>query len=75
LGQVLLRLHRNLEHAQRTQQETERQFAVWQARWSTRRDQIAQRLALIDAELEKLPSPPRLRPHLSVVSEHSEFAP
>src|SRR4029077_10986833 len=67
LGATLLRLQQNLEQTQKVDNQAEVQFRSWQEKWSSRRDQIAQRLALIDSQLEQLVQNNRQRPQLSLV--------
>ena len=66
LGRVLARLRKNVAQSQQLEDSMERQFAAWQARWSERRQQIANRLSLIDTELERL-MPAAPRPQLAVI--------
>ena len=66
LGRVLARLRRNVAQSQQLEDSMERQFAAWQSRWAERKHQIASRLSLIDAELERL-MPAPARPQLAVV--------
>ena len=70
LGETLLRLQRTLERSRQSEQDTERQFHLWRSNWSTKKEQIAKRLALIDAELERLvPERACGGPHLSIIGD------
>ncbi len=44
------------------------QFESWQKKWAGRRDQIAQRLTLIDSQLEQFSEYNRQKPQLSLVT-------
>lgn len=70
LGESLLRLQLNVEQTRSTESLAEEQFDEWQARWSERRDQISQRLELIDRQLESLVQSQPSRPQLSLVADH-----
>jgi hypothetical protein len=72
LGRVLARLRRNVAQSQQLEDSMERQFAAWQSRWAERKQQIASRLSLIDAELERL-MPAPARPQLAVVHGSSRM--
>lgn len=70
LGESLLRLQLNLEQTRTTEDAAEEQFHEWRARWSERREQISQRLELIDRQLETLVQSQQSRPQLSLVAGH-----
>ncbi|MBI3865620.1 MAG: hypothetical protein HY290_27420 [Planctomycetia bacterium] len=70
LGESLLRLQLHLEQARTTEVAAEEQFDSWRARWSERREQISQRLELIDRQLESLVQSQPTRPQLSLVAGH-----
>jgi len=67
LGQSLLRLHRTLEQSRTEQENVESLMKSWQARWSTRRDEIARRLELIESQLQQMGRSAPPAPRLSVV--------
>jgi len=67
VGESLRRLQQHLEAARRSEDQVEKQFEAWQEKWSSRRDQIAQRLALIDSQLEQLVQTNPPKPQLSLV--------
>jgi hypothetical protein len=70
LGESLQRLQLNLEEAPSTDMVAEDQFHEWRSRWSQRREQISQRLALLDRQLESLVRGQSARPQLSLVAAH-----
>ena len=72
LGRVLARLRRNVAQSRQLEDSMERQFAAWQSRWAERKHQIASRLSLIDAELERL-MPAPARPQLAVLDGTSRM--
>ena len=74
IGASLRRLHNTLETTGRLEYEMADQFAAWQQKWSSRRDQIAQRLAVIDSQLEQLVQNHLRRPQLSVVTASEDMA-
>ena len=53
LGQSLLRLQHGLAR-HRQQQQADSAFVQWRNKWMGHRDQIAQRLALIESKLDDL---------------------
>ena len=69
VGESLRRLHRHLEQCRTAETRFADQFEKWQEKWSDRRDQIAQRLSIIDTQLEELVQSNRQKPHLSLVGE------
>ena len=70
LGESLLRLQLNLEQTRTTEVVAEEQFDEWRSRWSERREQISQRLELLDRQLETLVQGQPARPQLSLVAAH-----
>jgi hypothetical protein len=72
IGASLRRLHDTLETTGRVETHVADQFALWQQKWSSRRDQIAQRLEVIDSQLEQLVQHHFRRPQLSVISNADE---
>lgn len=72
IGASLRRLHDTLETTGRAETQAADQFASWQRKWSSRRDQIAQRLEVIDSQLEQLVQHHLRRPQLSVVTNADE---
>lgn len=72
IGASLRRLHETLETTGRVETQAADQFAVWQQKWSSRRDQISQRLEVIDSQLEQLVQHHFTRPQLSVVTNGDE---
>jgi len=69
VGASLRRLHQHLEQTRNVETRLEDQFESWQEKWSSRREQIAQRLACIDTQLEQLVQNNRQRPQLSLIAE------
>lgn len=69
VGESLRRLHQHLEQTRTVEQHLENQFETWQEKWSSRREQISQRLTVIDSQLEQLVQSNRPRPQLSLVAE------
>lgn len=69
VGASLRRLHRHLEETRTVDLRLTSEFEAWQEKWSSRREQIAQRLASIDTQLEQLVQDNRVKPFLSVLSE------
>ncbi|MGQ0635155.1 MAG: hypothetical protein ACT4QC_11130 [Planctomycetaceae bacterium] len=68
LGETLLRLQQILDRTRASEGAAQGQFAAWQQRWSSRREQVSRRLELIDRQLAALrQEDPEPRPHLSVV--------
>lgn len=67
VGESLRRLQQNLEQTRQVETVADEQFRVWQERWSARREQIAQRLEMIDSQLEQLSRHNPQRPQLSLV--------
>ena len=74
IGASLRRLNHTLETSGRQEYETADLFASWQEKWSSRRDQISQRLAVIDSQLEQLVQNHIRRPQLSVVTASEDLA-
>ena len=67
LDQSLLRLHQAQEEDGRLGADTvENLLTAWQKKWSTRRDEISQRLQLIEKQLGRLDRAEKV-PRLSVV--------
>ncbi|HTI52024.1 MAG TPA: hypothetical protein VL475_13765 [Planctomycetaceae bacterium] len=58
-----------LELAHDAESAAETQYAAWQERWSSHREQISRRLELIDLQLETLVQGRLQRPQLSVVGD------
>ena len=69
VGESLRRLQQNIEQTRQTCGKADEQFAAWHDKWSDRRDQITQRLEMIDAQLEQLSRHNRHKPQLSLVGE------
>ncbi|MGE3316696.1 MAG: hypothetical protein AB7O26_16385 [Planctomycetaceae bacterium] len=67
LGQSLLRLHQTLEQGRAAEEGVETLLSSWQKKWSTRRDEIANRLELIEQQLDELGRPSTAGPRLSIV--------
>jgi len=68
LGQALLQLEKNLAAVKREQQQAEVALTAWRGRWQNNRDRIAQRLELIETQLDQLTDEPAIdTPRLSVV--------
>ncbi len=63
----MVRLHRDLEHNRNEEARVESLFISWQKKWSNRRDQIARRLTMMEAQLEKLAGQTEQPPQLAVV--------
>ena len=53
LGQSLLRLQHSLTSHRRQQQQADSAIVQWRNKWMGHRDQIAQRLALIESKLDE----------------------
>jgi hypothetical protein len=68
LGESLQRLQLNLDQTRTTEVVAEERFHEWRSRWSARRDQISQRLELLDQQLEMLARGQTSRPQLSLVA-------
>ena len=73
IGASLRRLQHTLESTGRMESQAADQFASWQEKWSSRRDQISQRLSVIDSQLEQLVQHHMRRPQLSVVTHADEL--
>lgn len=73
IGASLRRLHDTLESTGRIESQVVSQFAAWQQKWSSRRDQIAQRLEVIDSQLEQLVQHHLRPPQLSVVTNADDL--
>jgi hypothetical protein len=71
LGESLRRLQRNVEQTLTTAAIAEKQFDEWRARWYERREQISQRLELLDRQLQRLIQGEVSRPQLSLVAVHA----
>jgi len=73
IAKSLHRLQASREQTRQADSTAEKQFLAWQEKWSGRREQISQRLSLIDAQLERLvPNTDRDRPQFSVVGQSGE---
>ena len=70
LGASLVRLEQNLDQTRTTEKAAEDQLHQWRDKWSLRRDQISQRLELLDRQLENLVQNQQGRPQLSLVAAH-----
>lgn len=68
LGESLLRLAQNLDQTRVTERTAQGQFHQWQERWADHREQISQRLELIDRQLASLAQECQRRPRLSVIA-------
>lgn len=66
LTESLQRLERTVQSARSTGSEAQAQFDQWCTRWEDSRDQITQRLSLIDGHLQSLLGQPDPGPRLSV---------
>ena len=73
IGASLRRLNHTLESTGRLENQVADQFASWQEKWSSRRDQISERLSVIDSQLEQLVQHHMRRPQLSVVTHADEL--
>ena len=51
LGQSLLCLHQSMEQTRLEETRAETAFTAWQEKWSSGRDRISKRLALIESQL------------------------
>lgn len=69
VGESLRRLQQTIEQTRQTSHQADEQFAAWHAKWTDRSDQIAQRLEMIDAQLEQVARQNQPRPQLSLVAE------
>ena len=69
VGSSLRRLHQHVVQTRTVETQLDRQFEIWQEKWSSRREQIAERLATIDAQLQQLVVSNRQRPQLSLVAD------
>lgn len=68
LGQSLLRLQQSLTRHRRQQQQADSAFVQWQNKWIGRRDQIAERLELIESKLGDLSGESKISvPQLTLV--------
>ena len=72
IGESLIRLHQNLEQNRRNEACGESLFDSWQRRWSSRRDQIASRLQMIEEQLERLTGDAGPAARFSIVGELQE---
>lgn len=73
VGASLRRLHRTLQQTREVEHGVTNQFAQWQEKWSSRKEQIAQRLEIIDRQLEHLVQDHLRRPQLSVLNTVEEL--
>lgn len=67
LSESLRKIARNLTEARKSGQQAQDQLESWQRRWQARKSQIAQRLDLIDRQLDLLAQAAPPRPQLSLV--------
>jgi hypothetical protein len=67
LGQSLMRLHQTLEQGRVAEDGVESLLSSWQKKWSARRDEIANRLELIEKQLDEMGRPMSSTPKLTVV--------
>lgn len=69
LGQSLLRLHHTLEMGRAAEEGVAGLLNSWQKKWSARREEIANRLEMIEQQLDKMGRPTQFEsgPRLSVV--------
>ncbi len=67
LGKSLVQIHVCLEQTRQKEQNVDNLFLAWQEKWSSRRDQIAQRLALIESQLDELALKEDRTPRFSVI--------
>jgi hypothetical protein len=75
LGESLQQLQLNIEQTRTTEAVAEQQFHEWRSRWSKRREQISDRLELLDRQLESLVRGQSSRPQLSLVAAHAHDEP
>ena len=68
LGRSLIRIHQGSVANHVQQQHAKQLFDEWKKRWAHRRDQIAHRLELIEAQLEELSEPDHQHPQLAIVT-------
>ena len=54
LTESLLRISRTMQASRSREQRVSSEFEAWQSRWNDQREQIVQRLALIDSHLQEL---------------------
>lgn len=69
LSESLVRLQRTVQSAQLRNSDAQGQFDEWLSRWEGNRDQISQRLTLIDNHLQELVQQRDRGPRLSVHRE------
>jgi len=67
LTESLLRINQTMQASRTREKRVSSEFEAWQTRWEDRREQIVQRLALIDSHLQELVDS-RDAPQLSVHS-------
>lgn len=67
LGQSLMRLHQTLEQGREAEEGVESLLSNWQKKWSARRDEISNRLELIEKQLDEMGRPMTSAPKLSIV--------
>ena len=72
LGDSLIRLHNEVQQTKEQEQQTDDLFEQWQNQWKRRRQQIAERLELIERQLQPLDPTGEEPPRLAVVGVPSD---
>ena len=74
LSESLTRLQKTVQSARSRGSDAQSQFDEWLSRWESGREQIVQRLSLIDSHLEELVQERDRRPQLSLHRDESVCA-
>ena len=74
LGDSLVRLHHDCDKAKQQERQSDDLFQQWQAQWSSRREQIARRLEMIEGHLRTLNTTESTSPQLAVIGPPDDAA-
>ena len=72
LGDSLIRIHHEVQQAKKQEQKIDDLFEQWQRQWKRRRQQIAERLAVIEQQLQPADAADDSTPRLALVGVPSD---
>ncbi|NOX56866.1 MAG: hypothetical protein GXP27_20980 [Planctomycetes bacterium] len=72
LGDSLIRIHNEVQQAKDQEQRIDDLFEQWQGQWKRRREQIAERLEVIERQLQPVDPSGDQTPRLAVVGVPSD---
>jgi len=74
LGDSLVRLHHERDKTKQQERQSDDLFQQWQSQWSSRREQIARRLEMIEGHLRTLNTSDSASPQLAVIGPPDDAA-